>query len=511
MKNKSETDRAGNRLVYIALRYALSVGAVVIATLLTRKTQPVLGEISPLFFVAVMLSTWFGGMGPGLAATALAGWASAYYFYDIPAGTGIFGWDDMLRLVVFLMVALLISFLLNMRRRAERQLRNANDNLESRVLERTRELEASNRIARESEEGFRALIEGVTDCAICLLDEQGLVARWNSGAERIQGYPSVEVLHKDFEMFFTRQEQENGRPKEHLTHAAQSGRHEDEGWRIRRDGSLFWANVIITSLHDESGMLRGFAHVARDITELKRLEKEVLEISEKEQRRIGNDLHDGLGQELTGLAFLCQNVARRLAEQSLSEAGELRRISSVINSAIEKTRDLAKGLSPVEWGPDGLSAALQNLSIRVREAYGIPCEFHRGRAVAVASHTAATHLYRITQEALSNAARHSHATRIWISIDDDAGEVILSIEDNGTGIQLKIPGNRGMGLHLMPYRARMIGASFDLRSRPGGGTVVRCIYRKSLESPLVHNVHVSDNSLPAESRTENETLENIVG
>jgi len=476
--------------------YALAFCLVAIATLLAKRMVPLLGEISPFYFVAVMLTTWFGGVGPGLLATAFAGSASVCFFYDFPKGTHGFGWDDAVRLTVFLMIALLISFLLNMRRRAERQLQIANENLEIRVVERTRELEISNRLARESEEGFRALIEGVTDCAICLLDKQGRIERWNSGAQRIQGYSEAEVFDKDFSLFFPAHEQQSGLPKVHLARAAQTGRHEDEGWRIRKDGSPFWAHVIITSLHDESGGLRGFAHVARDITELKRLEKEVLEISEKEQRRIGHDLHDGLGQELTGLAFLSQNVARRLAEQFLPEAGELRRISSVINSAIEQTRDLAKGLSPVEWGPDGLSAALQNLANRVGQSYGIPCEFRRNRAARVEWHSAAVHLYRIAQEALSNAARHSHATAIWISIDDNADELTLSIEDNGTGILEIRRAGKGMGLHLMPYRARMIGASFDLLPRPSGGTIVRCIYRKSAEIPLDEMPNVNDNPTP---------------
>jgi two-component system CheB/CheR fusion protein len=467
------------RLLDPLRRYTLACLLVVLATLLTRQTQKELGEISPFFFVAVMLSTWFGGIGPGLLATALAGWTSAYYFYDIPKGTGAFGWDDVLRLGVFLMVALLISFLLSMRRRAERSLRMANDNLESRVIDRTQALEASNKIARESEEGFRALIEGVTDCAICMLDPQGRVVRWNSGAQRIQGYTEAQILNKNFEVFFPRHEQMSGKPAEQLALAAKDGRFEEEGWRLRKDGYPFWANVIITSLHNEGGDLRGFAHVARDITELRRLEKEVLEISEREQRRIGQDLHDGLGQELTGLAFLSQNLARKLDDQSQPAAEELRRMSGVINSAIEKTRDIAKGLSPVEWGADGLSAALQNLSTRIRESYGIPCEFRRLHAVLVPSHTAAVHLYRIAQEAVSNAARHAQARCIWMSIDAEGSEVILTVEDDGKGIGAKNPGSTGMGLHLMPYRARMIGASFELQERPGGGTVVRCRYQSS--------------------------------
>jgi PAS domain S-box-containing protein len=457
-------------------QYLLAVILVVLATLLTRRTQPVIGDISPFYFVAVMLSAWFGGLGPGLLATALAGWAGAFFFYNIPAGTGAFGWDDVLRLSVFLMVALLISFLLNMRRRAEQQLKSANEHLESRVLERTRELEASNRLARESAEGFRALIEGVTDCAICMLDQQGRIVQWNSGAQRIQGYSESDILRRHFQIFFPPQDQASQRPAEHLARAARTGRNEDEGWRIRKDGSAFWADVIITPLHDESGTLRGFAHVARDITEVKRLEKEVIEISEQEQRRIGRDLHDGLGQELTGLAFLSQNVCRKLSLDSRPEADEVSRISSLINLAIEKTRDLAKGLSPVESGPDGLTAALQNLSTRIRELYGVPCEFHRGRSVHVASYPAAVHLYRIAQEAISNAARHSQASCIWLSLDGDDHQVVLSIEDDGTGLPTIKPDNRGMGLHLMPYRARTIGATFDLQPRPGGGTVIRCVF-----------------------------------
>jgi two-component system sensor kinase FixL len=472
-----------NPLLARLRRYALALVFVTLATLLTLKTQPVLGEISSFFFVAVMLSTWFGGIGPGLLATAAAGWSSAYYFFDIPAGTGIFGWDDVLRLIAFLMVSLLISSLVNLRRRAERQLRLTNENLEHRVRDRTRDLERSNRLARESEEGFRALIEGVTDCAIFLLDPQGRVVRWNNRAYRIQGYAEVDILQSDYSIFFSAQDRADGRPEKNLAAVAATGRHEDEGWRVRKDGTAFWAQVIMTALYDEHGKLRGFAHVARDITKLKRLESEVLEISEREQRRIGHDLHDGLGQELTGLSFLSQNVARKLADRAIPEAAELRRISDLINSAIEQVRDLANGLSPVEFGSDGLTAALRALGVRVRDSYGIPCHFDRGRAVAVASHHAAVHLYRIAQEAVSNAARHAEAASIWLSIDHDDGHVVLTIEDDGKGIRSDAVGATGMGLHLMPYRARMIGAAFDIRPRPGGGTTIRCSYREASRPP----------------------------
>jgi two-component system sensor kinase FixL len=462
--------------------YALAVLLVALATVLTLKTQPILGEISPFFFLAVMIATWFGGIGPGLLATALAGWASAYYFFDIPAGSGVFGWDDVLRMAVFLSVSLVISSLVNLRRRAERQLRVVNEHLEQRVRERTADLEKSNRLARESEEGFRALVEGVTDCAICLLDPQGRVVQWNTRAEQIQGYREADILGQQFENFYRAHDRTRSRPQDHLAMAARTGRDEEEGWRLRKDGSAFWAHVIITALYNEQSALRGFAHVARDITKLKRLENEILEISEREQRRIGNDLHDGLGQELTGLAFLTQNIRRKLAGRALPEAAEMDRISALINSAIEQTRDLAKGLSPVEWGPDGLVAALRSLAARVRESYGIPCQFDCGRGVLVPSHNAAMNLYRIAQEAVGNAARHGHGTGIWVSIEDDGEEVVLTVQDNGRGIGTAGAQAGGMGLQLMPYRARMIGAVFTIDARPGGGTVIRCRCRKSTES-----------------------------
>ena len=331
LEYQSQPDDAPRGKLDIVRRYALACLLVVLATMLAGRSLNWLGEISPFFFVAVMLSSWFGGVGPGLLATGLAGWASIHFFYDFPKGTTGFGTDDAVRLMVFLMIALLISFLVNRRRRVE-----------------------------------------------------------------------------------------------------------------------------------------------RDITELQRLEKEVLEISEREQRRMGGDLHDGLGQELTGLAFLSQNLARKLDERSLPEADELRRMADLINSAIEKTRDLAKGLAPVEWGPDGLSAALQNLSTRVKESFGIPCEFRRLHPVQVPSHVTAVHLYRIAQEAVSNSARHSKAKHIWISIDAIGPEVTLTIEDDGIGIGTRDPNSTGMGLHLMPYRARMIGAAFEVQPRAGGGTMVRC-------------------------------------
>jgi PAS domain S-box-containing protein len=465
--------------------YVLPIALVSLAALLTRKIQPILGEISPLFFAAVVVSTWFGGLGPALLATLLAGAATAYFSYDIPAGTGAFGWDDLLRLSVFLMVALLMSSLMHLRRRADESLRKLNDQLELRVRDRTRELESSTRMVVESEERFRILMEGVSDYAICMLDLKGNVISWNAGSQRIHGYREAEICGKSFALFFTIEDQQHYKPGEHIDHATSQGRDEDEGWRIRKDGTAFRANVIISALRNPEGVLQGFAHITRDITELKRLEREVLEISENEQQRIGQDLHDGLGQELTGLAFLSQDLGRKLAAQSLPEPAEAaQRITRLVTRAIEQTRELARGLSPVELSADGLVAALLSLTDQMQRNCGIPIEVRLDDTVRVQDHNAAVHIYRIMQEAMTNAARHSGAKHMWLCLEDVDGDIVATVEDDGVGIPTDLSDKQGMGLRLMLYRARMIGASPTILQRKAGGTVVRCVYRNALGGRL---------------------------
>jgi PAS domain S-box-containing protein len=497
------TRRRPGRPLRVGARYLFAIAVVVLANAVTYRIQTAMGEsISPLFFAAVALAAGYGGAGPGLLATGLAGVLSAI-FYENPPGMPLFWWDDLVRVLVFLMVAMLISSLAHRRRRAVDDLRRANDGLEHRVRERTAELERSTRLVRESEERFRALVDGVSDHAMCMLDRDGRVIGWNAGAERTLGYTRGQVDGRSFAQFYPPEARERGEPADHLRRAATAGRDEDEGWRVRGDGTRFWANAVLTPLHGEAlgdsaagaalprrpappgesadgdaAPRRGFALVVRDITEVKRLEKEVLEASEAEQRRIGQDLHDGLGQELTGLSFLTQNLRRRLADAGRGEAAEADRIAGLIARTIDQTRELARGLSPVEWGSDGLSAALRNLAATVRATYGVPCTAACDADARVEDHVAAVHLYRIAQEALTNAARHAGASAIELGLAADGDDLILTISDNGMGLAPtadRAPG-RGLGLRLMQYRARSIDAGLTVVDRTGGGTTVRCVY-----------------------------------
>ena len=318
-------------------------------------------------------------------------------------------------------------------------------------------------------------MEGVADYAIVMLDSAGKVISWNSGAQRIHGYGHEEIIGGNFACFFPRDDVAALKPQRQLQIAAAQGRHEDEGWRVHKNGNPFWASVITTALRDETGRLRGFAQVARDITETRRLEREVLDISEQEQRRLGHDLHDGLGQELTGLAFLSQNLGRRLAAMSLPEAAQAQRIETLTNKAIEQTRELARGLSPVELGPDALVLALGQLAATVKGVFHIPCVLAVSGEIFIPSDAAALHLFRIAQEAVNNAVRHAKATLIRIAIANERDDTLLSVEDNGIGLPGAGARGKGMGLRLMLYRARTIGAALELRPASPKGTLV--VYR----------------------------------
>jgi PAS domain S-box-containing protein len=475
--------RMSRKVADVLLRYGIALGLVALATVATKLLQPIIrigmtgGEtISPLFFAAVVLAAWYGGWGPSMLATAASGWASAHFFPNYPYGVE-FWWDDLIRLSVFLLTAVFISFLTSFRKRAEEALQRSHDNLERRVNERTAELRASHERLRESEERFRILVEGVADYALVLLDATGRVASWNAGAQRLYGYASADIVGRPASCFFA---DEDPRRKQPMIpsgpHGSRRDRNEEEGWRVRKDGSRFWANVITTRLTNQDGQSHGFAQVTRDATELRKLEREVLEISEAEQHRFGHDLHDGLGQELTGLAFLTQNLGYALASRGIPESVQADRIVGLINGAIEQTREMARGFSPVEMGPDGLRAALRDLTYRVETVFEHPCLFECEGDTRVEPDSAALHLYRIAQEAINNAVRHSRASVIRVHLTGGHGQIVLTVTDDGVGLPAEENRRDGLGLRLMLYRARVIGASLTIEPNPEGGTTVRCAY-----------------------------------
>ena len=216
---------------------------------------------------------------------------------------------------------------------------------------------------------------------------------------------------------------------------------------------------------------------ANDITERDRLEQQILTIAEQERERIGQDLHDGLCQLLSGIKFKTTLLEQKLQPKAPSEAAHARAIEGLLNTAIQQARNIARGLHPVDLEARGLMSALQGLATSVENVYGLSCVCEFRKTVLVHDHITATHLYRIAQEAISNAIKHGHATRIVIRLTGDKDRLTMAIQDNGVGFPAKPKRKGGMGLHLMNYRARAMGAKLDIHGGPSVGTTVQCRMR----------------------------------
>jgi signal transduction histidine kinase len=204
------------------------------------------------------------------------------------------------------------------------------------------------------------------------------------------------------------------------------------------------------------------------------LEREILAISERERQRLARELHDGLGQHLSGAAYLADSLREQLTQRGLPEMTAAERLTKLTEEAIQLTRDLARGLLPVPAEPTGLMTALRDLASRICNVFRVQCRFACPRPVTVSDETMATHLYRIAQEAVHNALRHGKATHIEIALCIRRGCLILTVVDNGLGINKTSPRNGGMGLSVMRYRAGLVHGSLLVQQRTKGGTEVIC-------------------------------------
>jgi signal transduction histidine kinase len=214
--------------------------------------------------------------------------------------------------------------------------------------------------------------------------------------------------------------------------------------------------------------------LSQETAERERLEREMLEISEREQRRIGQDLHDGLCQHLTGTALVSQVLTERLSAQGNADAQQAQRLVNLVEEAIVLARGMAKGLYPVEMRADGLMQALEEFANTTSEMFGIDCHFVCHSPVLVHTSPTAIHLYRIAQEGVSNAIKHGRATEVIILLEEAENELRLVISDNGQGM---VPARKsdGLGLRIMADRAKMIGGSFSTGPAPSRGVELVCL------------------------------------
>lgn len=324
--------------------------------------------------------------------------------------------------------------------------------------------------------GERNLLSAVLDTVgalVAVLSPVGTIVRFNRMCEIISGYSSDEVRGRFFWDLFPVQEEARGfRLLLEGLRPGQARSYEGD-WTLR-DGSrrrIAWSNTVLP------GAGRAPAHVITsgiDITERKRMESALLEISGREQRQIGQDLHDGLGQHLTGIAFMSKVLEQQLAEAKAPQAPHAAKIVRLVNDAIHRTRELAHGLVPVFSDSQGLMSALQQWAVEVEDLFTLSCRFECPEPILITDVGMATHLYHIAQEAVNNAIKHGAPEHIVLSLLRECEWGSLRVEDDGMGIPEIPTSHPGLGLRIMSYRANMVGGTLEVHRGTPQGTTICC-------------------------------------
>ncbi len=331
------------------------------------------------------------------------------------------------------------------------------------------------------DDGYRLLVQGVRDYGIFMLDPDGVITSWNAGAQQIKGYREEEILGKHFSVFYPPEDIAAGKPATELAKAIQDGRFDDEGWRLRKDGTRFWANVVITALFDEHGELRGFGKVTRDmterraaeqaLTERRRLLNHLVEAQELERRRIAWDVHDDSIQAMVAVGMRLQLLAGRLPEEHRELVGQL---DASVRASVARLRGLVVNLRPTTIDQHGLIPALTGYLQDVVAPWGLETTLTDDLTHEPPTPIAIT-LFRICQEALTNVHKHARASRVDVSLHSKDGGTLVRVSDDGVGISDPVPDDsyRHFGLLEMRERAEIAGGWWSVASSTESGTTVQ--------------------------------------
>ncbi len=345
--------------------------------------------------------------------------------------------------------------------------------LRRRVHQQTQIIEEKLHAEAALKERYLDLFENANDM-VFTHDLAGHMTSINKAGERLLQRPRGEILTKELTDLII--EDERPAVREWLKQVTAGAETTAVDWDFVNASGQELKLEVSSRLVEQAGRLIEVEGVARDVTARKRMEKEILEISNREQQRLGHDLHDGVCQQLAAIAYRAHILARHLNDKNAAESSEAGDISDLINESLVQTRTVARGLFPVRLEEDGLAAAVEELTAGTGKLYNIQCNFSSNGTLPKMHNSVAMHLHFIAQEAILNAAKHSRATVINVNLLKENDDLVLSVEDNGVGFQATDRDGAGMGIGIMQYRAKAIGAVLELRTQPGRGTQIVCKY-----------------------------------
>ncbi|PYU16629.1 MAG: hypothetical protein DMG37_01925 [Acidobacteria bacterium] len=391
------------------------------------------------------------------------------------------------------------------------------------VFENVTDQRRSERALRESEERFRLLVQGVQEYGIFHLDPSGNVVSWNAGAARLMGYRAEEIVGKHISVFYPKDDVENGMPESNLAEASRAGQAEEEGWRIRKDGSRFWANVLLTALR---GGQRGYAQLTRDMTERREREealtraKELLElrveqraavltrvneelrveiaerrhaeeqfketldqlralaarlqsVREEERASIAREIHDELGQACTAMKMDLALIGHKITRRQTQLRAKIESSMRLVDDMIVTLRRIASDLRPRTLDDLGLAAALEWQGQEFEKRTGIKCHLVLPQEPLNLDPERSTAIFRIFQESLTNVTRHAQATGVEATLEIVEDQLIFRVHDNGKGFDPEeAKAKKSLGLVGMQERALLLQGEVRIEGIPGSGTTM---------------------------------------
>jgi two-component system, LuxR family, sensor kinase FixL len=313
---------------------------------------------------------------------------------------------------------------------------------------------------------------------ILLVDDKGSIVHLNPKGQAIFGYTLEELVGKPMEILLPQRVR-----NVHVQHRAgfmvdPKARSMGEGrylFGLHKEGREVPVEIGLVPLKTSQGMM--VLATVMDITaiaENKQLEQDLLHVIEMEQKRIGQDLHDSLGQQLLAVSFLCNVLKKKLAAGTMPDPSEAAHIEDLLGEAKTNVRKLTRGLYAGDLEARGLGACLKEMTEHMQEMSSISCAFEGDATLVLTDRSKSENLFRMAQEALNNAVKHSLAKRIVVALQKEGSRLTLSVRDDGTGFAHGEAKNKGLGLRSMRYRSNAIGGTFEITTRPEGGTDVRC-------------------------------------